>query len=118
MRAPARFTAVASVVLDASGDGSATVAPAGLDWLVMHTRVSTSTDTLIPGCDIHLNGESSAYEGTLTGSGDESDTRHLVAAGESIEARWTGGDAGATATLRVSGVQIEPGHGIRYLVGG
>lgn len=110
--------APASVVLDSDGTGSCTVSPSGTDWLVMHTSVSTSTAVLKSRCDIILNGESDPFEGTHSGSRDSSDTRHLVMAGETITAKWTGGDAGARATLRVSGVQVQTGHGVALLIGG
>jgi hypothetical protein len=117
VRAPGRFVAVRSVTLDSTGSGSVTVAPSGTDWLVLLTTVSVATATKKPVADLTLNNEATPYESTLSGDRDVSDTRHLVMAGDTITATWTGGDPGAVATLRVTGIQAEAGRGVGLLGG-
>lgn len=105
---PVRFQLPASTVLDADGNGTATLTARGT-WDVMHTRVTVGPapgQTRVvrqPRALLYLNG--TEFEGTYAGSNSQSDTQHQMQAGESIECRWTGGDAGATATLYVRGMQ-------------
>jgi hypothetical protein len=104
-----------SVVLDQLGAGQALFSPRG-DFVVEHTRVSVGP---APGAAkvvrqpvalLLLNG--TEFESTRSGSSDQSDARHLMQAGDTLEVRWTGGDAGATATVYVRGIAYPAGQGI------
>jgi len=111
---PTRFVAPAQVVLDANGDGQVVVGPSSADWLVRTTSVSTSTAVKRPTVILYLGGISDAtfLEGTNSGSGDISNTEHLMVPGDLLYAVWAGGDAGARATLRVAGIAYSTGEGI------
>ncbi|RGC65000.1 hypothetical protein C5N14_30890 [Micromonospora sp. MW-13] len=101
------FLVPQQTTLDANGDGVATYT-ARVPVQINHTRVQvtpppgqTATTrrarALVYACGWPL-------EGTYSGSNDQSDTRHVLLPGETLECRWTGGDPGATATLIVRGV--------------
>lgn len=109
-----RFRDAESVTLDASGAGSVTLAPRGCDWRIDLTTVTTSTSTSTPVATLYTGSisESNLLEATYDGSQDTSDTTHWVLAGEQLVCAWTGGDAGARATVRVSGVAYPPGTGV------
>jgi len=107
-----RFVRVAQTVLDATGTGTATIIADGGDWRITVTTVSTSTHVLEPVASTYLNvvGDSGLLEGTFSGSADTSDTTYTLGQGESINCVWTGGDAGALATLRIQGLMGRTGE--------
>jgi hypothetical protein len=109
-----RFNRSASVVLDAAGDGELQIQPPGMDWEIISTVVSTSTRVLEPECRLTKNGtdDGAMVDGTYAGSWDVSDTVIPLQAGDVLYVAWTGGDVGATATVRVSGWQYPPGEGV------
>lgn len=101
----------AQTILDANGGGEASITVRS-EFLVEHTRVSTSTTVNQPKALLRLNGED--FEGTRSGgTGDVSDTRHLMLPNDTLTCVWTGGDPGATATLRIRGLAYPPGQGIK-----
>lgn len=110
---PLRFSQTAQTVLDANGNGQVALGPPGADWVVTATTLATSTSVNQPIGNIYLGAVSQAalIDGTYSGSGDTSDTKYLLSAGEQVIATWTGGDAGAKATLRVAGLAWPSGQG-------
>jgi len=100
-----RVVLVGQTVLDSSGYGSATISPSGSDVNVTLTSVSTDTAVKEPVAKTYLNvvGSSGFLEGTYSGSSDSSDTAFTIGQGESLTCVWTGGDAGANATIRITG---------------
>lgn len=80
------------------------------DVIVVHTRVSVSSDTNQPTAHLDLNG--SEFEGTYAGANDQSNTVHLMLAGDRLTCRWVGADVGATATLYVRGIEYPAGQGM------
>lgn len=90
------------VTLDANGDG-AVMFTAREDLTVTHTRVSVSPapgaafTVRQPRALVYVNGVE--FEGTYTGGGDQSGTQYVLAATDTVECRWTGGDPGAAARL-------------------
>lgn len=114
MSAPTPFTASTRVILDATGQGVASIGPAGVDWLIKTTTVSATTQVLQSQANTYHGGVSPAnlVDGTLSGSsGDTSDTVILLQPGEQLFCQWTGGDAGASAFLRVAGLSYPAGQG-------
>lgn len=100
-----KIVKVATTVLDASGNGVASLTPDGGDWKVTITSVSVNSSTSEPTANLYLNtvGDVGFIEGTYSGSSDSSDTSYVVSLGEVLYCQWTGGDPGATATLRITG---------------
>lgn len=111
------FTAADSVVLDATGAGTVSLGPAGVDWVVRQTTVSTSTAVKKPQAITYLGGVSQAHQldASFSGDGDASDTVFLLQPGTQLYAVWTGGDVGAKAFLRLSGIAWPAGQGIENL---
>lgn len=107
-----RFRRSLATTLDAAGDGQVTIQPPGVDWLVTLLTVATSTAVLTPEARVYVNGTSDAdlIEGSYNGARDTSDTEHPLTAGDRLIVKWTGGDAGARATVRVSGWQYPFGQ--------
>ncbi len=105
------FQASQSVVLDSTGAGQVTISPRGFfDWVVTVSSVNVTTATKVPTANVYKNfvGISNFIEGSYTGNNDASNTRIVLRPSESAICVWAGGDAGATATYRVSGVQYPP----------
>jgi hypothetical protein len=101
----------ATVVLNGSGNGSAKVGPISARevWSPDNVHVSASSNTNEAVCKIYV-GDSAIQrnyrDGTFTGStGDSTDkvNADTVKVGAYIWGVWTGGDAGATATLTITG---------------
>lgn len=109
-----QFTASDRAILDATGHGVATIGPAGVDWVIRTTTVSTSTSVKKPQANTYRGGVSQAnlVDGSSSGQGDTSDTVILLQPGEQLSCVWDGGDAGATAFLRVTGVAWPAGQGV------
>lgn len=109
------LSAVATVTLDGNGAGIAAVGPASTReiWSPGTASVSVSSNASEATCQIFAgNAASAAYfvDGTTWGStGDStSDFNIQIYPGQSVFARWTGGDAHATATLVVTGTRTVP----------
>jgi hypothetical protein len=102
-----------SVVLDATGAGQVQLfTPGPSDLVVTLQTLSTTTAVKVPTGKIYRNAVTDAnfLEGSYTASNDSSDTRIVLYASESLICLWTGGDPGATATYRISGVLYSPGQ--------
>lgn len=95
--------------LNAAGAGRVELGPdrGAPYWNVTKMMVSTSRpgQAPIPRCVVYLDEESSRGKqgSTYDGSDDESDCDIDVARGQHLIAVWTGGQAGDTATLSLTG---------------
>lgn len=102
-----------TVVLDGSGNGKARTGPAGAreTWTPAVASVSVSSNVSEAQCRIYVGPSADPQyfvDGTLSGStGDSTDrvAAQPVRLGWFIWAAWAGGDAGATATLNVTGTK-------------
>ena len=103
----------AHVVLDGSGNGTAKIGPISARevWHPGNVHVSASTNTAEAECATYIGDSPIAanfVDATFSGSsGDSSDrcNSYTVKVGWFVWAVWTGGDAGATATLSVTGTK-------------
>jgi hypothetical protein len=101
----------ATVQLDSSGNGAASVGPLSARevWHPANVHVSVSTATNEAQCTIYVGDDTSSRnlrDGTFTGSsGNSTDTvsADVVRVGHKVSAVWAGGDALAVATLTVTG---------------
>ena len=122
----------ASVILDGSGNGQVSITPgapskgggvgvgrnSGLTWDVTGVAVSVTTQVKESQCSVYLSygildASSASFQGqTATGSTGDTDTlTATIRPGDWITAKWTGGDAGAVATMRILGTVNPPGVG-------
>lgn len=106
------ITASAVVVLDGSGNGTASIGPtsSGERWIGGFTAaVRASTNVKEAIASVYCGaGVSPAYYvgGTSWGStGDSTSNTPGLAVGQNVFAVWTGGDAGSTAYLSVTGTR-------------
>jgi hypothetical protein len=106
------FSTSASVVLDSTGSGTASVGPSSSNEVWTLATVAIHCDTAVNEAQAKVyagSGPSPAYfQGTaLWGStGDSaSATGVQLAVGQQVFAVWTGGDAGTTAHLTVQGTR-------------
>jgi len=102
------FVLTSTVVLDSEGNGTCPglgpTAP-GETWTVTLISVQCSTNVSESIASVYLG---LALLGTSTwGSTGDSDTgiSQFVAGGQQITGVWTGGDAGAVASMTVSGTR-------------
>lgn len=102
------LTQTAAVVLDGSGSGTASLGPTGPQetWLPSNVSVICSSNTAEAVCKVYAGPSASPQyfkDITVDGStGDATDRCNVpVPKGWQVWAVWTGGDAGATATLNV-----------------
>jgi hypothetical protein len=111
MQVPLNESAI--VVLSGSGAGTAKVGPLSARevWSPSNVHVSVSTHVNEAECAIYVGDavEARTYiDTTVSGSsGDSSDRVNAtrVPVGWQVWAVWTGGDAGAIATLTVTGTK-------------
>jgi hypothetical protein len=96
----------ASVVLNAAGNGSVKLGPRSsrITWNVTAASVRASSNVLEPTAILYQNSIGSQIAGTYTGSNDSTDLDITVRNGF-ILCVWSGGDAGARATLYLQGSQ-------------
>jgi hypothetical protein len=96
------------------GTGTVFLSPSGGGWLVTLVSLKVSSHTAEPTATLFLNtvNEAGFLEASYSGSGDSSDTTHVLLGGEILYCVWTGGDPGALASLRVSGWQYQDGERI------
>jgi hypothetical protein len=101
-----------TVVLDGSGGGTAKLGPTGPSetWTPSSVSVLCSSNTNEAICKIYAGPTPTAQyfkDLSVDGStGDATDRANVpVGRGHSVWAVWSGGDAGATATLNVDGVK-------------
>lgn len=104
---------VSTVTLDANGDGTIRLSPAGEKWEVTSTYVECSDTTSEAVCKVfRRNGF--PLGGTYSGSsGDANDTRYYLEDGHAVTIEWTGGTPGATATVTLTGWRSAPDGGFR-----
>lgn len=101
----------ARTVLDASGNGRLELGPdAGPPyWNVTKLVVLTDRPGLspVPQCSVYLDSEDAngLLDTTYDGSKDSTDLDIDVQRGQHVLAVWTGGQAGDTATLSLTGWQ-------------
>lgn len=113
---PAQFSTQGSVVLDGTGAGTVTLQATGKRWMITSANVLASTRVLEARCRVYLGTimPLNVIDGTYSGSsGDTSDTVYYLEQGQSVSYQWTGGDVGATATVKISGMQLVVDRGFR-----
>lgn len=107
----------ASVTLDGQGNGTLRMRPrgGGETWLLASVSVKASTAVLEAACRIYVGPSATDryfVDGTLSGSTGDSTGRVAGYAvdthGNALWAIWAGGDAGAEATMQVSGTEDMP----------
>lgn len=94
------------VTLDANGDGQVELTCDVQGWSLSMAglRVEPRPVTLEPECTIYINGQ--FVGGSLSASMDADTTfNQEMQQGEKITAVWTGGDAGKTAILSLTGTR-------------
>lgn len=105
----------ASVTLDGAGNGTARIGPAahGVLWRPTVASVKVSTATRSPQCRIYVGDsatDANFVDGTYTGN--QNSTSNLagqeIRLGQYVIAVWAGGDAGAEATVSISGTKDIP----------
>lgn len=128
---PTQLREPVSVILDGSGNGKAVISPgqaaspgsgvgaarnSGLVWDVegVSVKVATNVKEATAKCYISygiLSQTDDGFKGqTQTGStGDTCTVSESLRPGDWITVIWSGGDAGAIATMRVNGTITPPG---------
>lgn len=104
-----QFRRSGQVTLDGSGYGAIRIAPAGRDWVIQYIAVNVSTTVQESTCVVCADqiGDFYIVDSTRTGSsGDTTDTVHKVQDGHCLYIVWSGGDAGAIATVVYSGDEV------------
>jgi hypothetical protein len=102
----------ATIQLDGSGNGTATIVPPVVEqWHVETLSVTTSTAVKVPTCRTYLGQGTNAsdfVDGTYNGSQNVSDAlaNRPIPPGMKILAQWLNGDAGALATVTVRGTKV------------
>lgn len=93
-----------SVTLDASGNGTVELSTPSTrtSWFVNLVSVNVTSNTSEPVAKVYLNSTAQLLGGTYTGSNDVFGPDCWVRNG-SIICKWTGGDAGAKATMTLGG---------------
>lgn len=102
-----------TVLLNGSGNGTARIGPLGAreSWNAQAASVSVSTRVKEAQCKIFVGTDATTanyVDGTLSGSTGDSTDRvdsYPIPFGQFIFAVWSGGDAGAVATLKVTGTK-------------
>jgi len=100
------------VTLDGSGGGQTQTGPTGQGeiWNNLTVHVNCSTNVNEAQCLVYVgSGPPQGFaDGTTWGStGDSSDTLpSQVSVGQFVSAVWSGGDAGTTGFLRVTGTRL------------
>lgn len=107
-----------TVVLDGSGMGALRFAPVGTQWDITNISVQVSSAVNEATATIYIGQIGSMYRhsGTYAGSSGDNNTLETpihLNDGQPMYVVWTGGDAGATATATVSGIQTVPDRGFR-----
>lgn len=101
------------VTLDGSGNGALRIGPlyTAQTWMPTQINVQTSTNVKEPVFKYYRNsvGATSFLGGTYTGSNDQSDiSGQILHPGEAFVCVWTGGDAGAIASVNLNGEKEIP----------
>lgn len=97
-----------SVILDSNGNGTVTLGPdnAFQQWIPTNAACSVSSNTSEPVFVLYNGsaGNANRIGGSYTGSNDNTDLNGITLyPGSVLTGVWTGGDAGATATLSIQG---------------
>jgi hypothetical protein len=103
----------ANVTLDASGNGSIRLAPAGEKWRINNISVQASSAVNEATATVYKRFIGTAYRHSGTYAGSSGDNNQLdepirLNDGEPIWIQWTGGDVGATATVVLTGEKTVP----------
>lgn len=101
----------ANVTLSAAGAGVATATPPNLEtWQVTTIAVHVTSNTAEPTAQVYIGAQDASrlIGATYTGSLDSSDGNWRVNPGQPLICAWSGGDAGATATLSILGTRTYP----------
>lgn len=118
---PLQLQESATVVLDGSGNGQARISPfgprnGGLTWDVQAVAVSATSNVIEAQASAYVAyGVCQATADNLVGqtaTGSSGDTCGLgvtLQPGDCIIVKWTGGDVGARATMRLVGTINPPG---------
>lgn len=99
-----------TVTLDSSGSGTVKIGPtsSGQTWRITRASVQTSTAVKVPQALLYQGNKTTFISGTVSGSNDTDDALNVLLTGSGyIMCVWTGGDAGAVATLTVAGEQVD-----------
>lgn len=111
MSRPASLSKRVTVTLDGSGNGTVSTGPQvpGESWPPPYTvSVKASTNTAEALCSVTVAGQFLATT-TWGSTGDSnSDGALTLYPGTEVQAVWTGGDPGATASLTVTGTRQVP----------
>lgn len=100
------------VTLNGSGEGSVTFGPSrpNTRWIINRYSVRVSSNTAEPTAIVYRGtiNPGSQISGTYSGSNDTDSevSDNPLFPGEFYTCHWTGGDAGATATISFSGEEI------------
>lgn len=100
-----RFNTYGTVQLDGAGAGSVRLPVSGVWWQIDLMSVSVNSSVKMPTALVTNNSE--FVEGSYSGALDSSDTIHYVGPTDRLVCTWSGGDANATATFRVTGWQAN-----------
>jgi len=99
-----------NVVLDSNGNGTVQIGPAKANerWRVRTVAVSTSTAVKVPTASVYTGylAPGNLIGGTYTGSNDSTDVDVELGPGSFLTVQWTGGDAGARATVSIYGDRL------------
>jgi|SRR5271166_5662987 len=110
----------AQVILDGSGNGTAKLSPYGTRysgyswepvnlWVGVSTTVKEASAVAYVSYGIFSQGSTDTIGNTATGStGDTCGMTQTLKPGDWVSVKWTGGDPGAIATMRVTGTANVP----------
>lgn len=107
-----RLNDFGQATLDGSGDGRATLQPAGTEkWHVTRISVVTNqapTVTPIPVCAVYTDSvdPGNVYDITYTGNQDATDADLWLEKGQLLITEWTGGIPGTIGTVSVFGERV------------
>lgn len=111
MQAP--INAGVSTVLDGTGGGIVTFGPQtpGVSYTITSVATITSSTVNTPTFLLYQGpvGQQNFIGGTYDGNTDSSDVNVQLFNGQVMTGVWTGGDAGAQATMSVFGNKTSPG---------
>jgi len=104
-----------SATLDSSGNGTVRIGPSRISetWTVTNLSVATSTNNKVSRAYVYLGTESPGglLGGTENGSRDQMGPDQVLYTGQFLTVVWRGGDAGATATVTVTGTRTAGAWG-------
>lgn len=106
------FQVSGAVTLDSSGNGTATIPTGGGDWVITGVTVNVSTAVNQPIAQLYRNvvAAPNLVGASYTGANDTAGGRIVLQQGGLLLCKWTGGDAGARATVTANVVQYPAGQ--------